>query len=226
MCINQCEKLDKHKSTNGEISSNLQGFQNFVYTEDIDNIFANETWLSNSVGNVEIPHSEYAISRNDRKGRGGGVMLGIRTGIFKSVREIEHDYDLEVILVQLTTVSNGEILICSCYRPPNAGKIWMETFESFLNDVCSRQSKVVLAGDFNLARACWNSHENSNGANERTFIRILDDYFLDQMNNYATRGNNILDLVITSIPNKVYVCEILKPSEAEISTDHNAITLI
>ena len=72
------------KSTTGEISSNLQRFQNFVCTEDIDTVFANETWLSNSVNNVEILHSEYGIFRNDREGRGGGIMLGIRTGIFKS----------------------------------------------------------------------------------------------------------------------------------------------
>ncbi len=96
------------KSTNGEISSNLQRFQNFVYAEDIDIVFANETWLSNSVDNAEILHSEYTLFRNDRKGRGGGVIvLGIRTGLFKT---IEHNYDLVFILVQLTTLSNSEIL--------------------------------------------------------------------------------------------------------------------
>ena len=122
-------------------------------------------------------------------------------------------------------MSNCEILICSCYRPPNPNteKTWMESFENFLNDVCSRHSKIVLAGDFNLPRACWNSHENATSVNGKTFIRILDDHFLEQMNNFVTRGNNILDLVITNIPNKVNVCEILKPSESEISTDHNAI---
>ena len=146
----------KVKSTNGEIFSNLQRFQNFVYTEDIDIVFANETWLSNSVDNVEMLHSEYGIFRNDREGRGGGVMLGIRTVRFKSVREIKHSYDLKVILVQLKIVLNAEILICSCYRRPNAEKIWKETFESFLINVCSRHSKIVLAGDFNLPRACWN----------------------------------------------------------------------
>ena len=150
-------------------------------------------------------------------------MLGIRTGLFKTIRKIEHNYDLEFILVQLTTMSNCEILICSCYRPPNAEKNWMESFEKYLNDVCTRHSKIVLAGDFNLPRACWNSHENSKRANERTFIRILDDYFLEQINNFPTRGDNILDLVITSIPNKVNVCEMLRPSESEMSTDHNAI---
>ena len=110
------------KSAKGEISSNRQRFQNFVYAEHIDIVFANETWLSNSADNVELLHSKYGIFRNDREGRSGGVMLGIRTGIFKSVREIEHSYVLEVILVHLTMVSNGEKLICSCYRPPNAEK--------------------------------------------------------------------------------------------------------
>ena len=61
----------------GETSSNLLRFQNFVYAEDIDIVFANETWLSNSVHNVEILHSEYTIFGNDREGRGGGVMLGV-----------------------------------------------------------------------------------------------------------------------------------------------------
>ena len=126
------------KSAKGEISSNRQRFQNFVYAEHIDIVFANETWLSNSVDNVDLLHSEYGIFRNDREGRGRDVILGIRTGISKSVREIKHSYVLEVILVHLTMVSHGEILICSCYRPPNAEKTWMETFETFLNDVCSR----------------------------------------------------------------------------------------
>ena len=129
------------KSAKGEISSNRQRFQNFVYAEHIDIVFANETWLSNSVDNVDLLHSEYGIFRNDREGRGRDVILGIRTGISKSVREIKHSYVLEVILVHLTMVSHGEILICSCYCPPNAEKTWMETFETFLNDVCSRNHR-------------------------------------------------------------------------------------
>ena len=36
----------------------------------------------------------------------------------KSGREIKHDYDLEIVLAELTTISNSNILFCSCYRPP------------------------------------------------------------------------------------------------------------
>jgi chaperonin cofactor prefoldin len=38
-----------------------------------------------------------------------------------------------------------------------------------------------------------------------------------------TRDNNTLDLVLTNIPNKVKICEILSPTQAELFTDHNII---
>ena len=43
------------------------------------------------------------------------------------------------------------------------------------------------------------------------------------MNTCPTRGENILDLVITSIPDRIKVTEVVKPSDTEISTDHSAI---
>ena len=93
----------------------------------------------------------------------------------------------------------------------------------FLNDVCSRHSKIVLAGDFNLPRACWNSREISVGVNETKFTEILDDFFLEQINNIPTRENNVLDLLITSIPDKIKISEILKPTDAGIFIDHSLI---
>ena len=148
------------KTNDGEIVSNLERFQNFVYSEDIDISFVNEPWLSVSIDNGEILPSGYTIVRNDRDSReGGGALLGIKTGIFKSLREIKHDYDLKIVLVELTTISDSNILICSWYRPPNADRICIENFENFLNDVCSRHSKIVLAGEFNLPHASSNSRE-------------------------------------------------------------------
>ena len=39
--------------------SNLERFQNFVYSDDLDIVCANETWLSENVYNAEILHSGY-----------------------------------------------------------------------------------------------------------------------------------------------------------------------
>ena len=102
-------------------------------------------------------------------------------------------------------------------------KTWIDKFESFLQDVCKRHSKVVIAGDFNFPRASWNSRENAIDGNENSLVKLLNDFFLEQLNTTPTRGENILDLVITSVPDRVKICESLKPSDSGLLTDHNAI---
>ena len=158
--------LVKFNNSN-KTESNLERFQNFVYSEDFDIVCViNETWLSVNVYNAEILHSGYTIVRNDRITRGGGVLLGVKTSTFKSVREIEYKHELEVAVAEITTTSNIKMLVCSCYRPPDAEKSWMNKFESFLQDVCTSHLKIVIAGDFNLPRACRQSNENGFGGNE------------------------------------------------------------
>ena len=126
-------------------------------------------------------------------------------------------------MAEITTTSNIKMLVCSCYRPPDAEKSWMNTFESFLQDVSTRHSNIVIAGDLSLPRACRQSNKNGFGGNEHAFVKILDDFFLEQMNTCPTRGENNLDLVITSIPDRIKVSEVVKPSDTEVSTDHSAI---
>jgi hypothetical protein len=53
--------------------SNLERFQNLVYSDDLDIVCVNETWLSGHVYNAEIRHSGYCIVRKDRK-TGGEVV--------------------------------------------------------------------------------------------------------------------------------------------------------
>ncbi len=52
------------------------------------------------------------------------------------------------------------------------------------------------------------------------FTEILNDYFLKQLSVEPTRLNNILDLVITSTPDRVEIRDIISPNEAGIFTDH------
>jgi hypothetical protein len=86
----------------------------------------------------------------------------------------------------------------------------------------------VLAGDFNMphmTHISWDSPEKTSGSNENTFVELLHDHFLEQLNTAPTRGNNTLNLVLTNIPNKVKICEILSPTQAELFTDHNIIVV-
>ena len=47
------------------------------------------------------------------------------------------------------------------------------------------------------------------------FNDIFDNFFLEQINSIPTR-ENVLDLLITSIPDKIKISEVLKPTEVGI----------
>ena len=136
--------------------SNLERFQNLVYTENSDIVCVSETWLRDDINNAEILHAGYTIFRNDRKSRGGGVLLAVKSSSFMSIREIKQNCDIEVTVAELTTALDTKLLVASCYRPPNEDKTWLERFNNFLDGICSNKANVILAGDFNLPQIPWN----------------------------------------------------------------------
>ena len=54
----------------------------------------------------------------------------------------------------------------------------------------------------------WDSPEKTLDSNENTFVELLHDHLLEQLNTAPTRGSNTLDLVLTNVPNKVYICDV------------------
>ena len=66
---------------------------------------------------------------------------------------------------------------------------------------------MVISGDFNLPGILWDSIDSASGVNELAFIETLHDHLLIQLNKKRTCGNNILDLVITSMANRVNVTD-------------------
>ena len=81
-----------------------------------------------------------------------------------------------------------------------------------------------MVGDFNLPNIHWDTLENTSGVNEVVFVELLNDHYLSQLINSPTRGNNILDLVITNMPDLVSLTRILPSEETSVFTDHHAIT--
>ena len=94
----------------------------------------------------------------------------------------------------------------------------------FLNNICDQYDNLLIVGDFKLPNISWDSNNNAFGANEMSFVDALHDHYLSQIINIPTRGSNILDLVITSVPDHVSVTEVLSPDKAALFTDHNVIT--
>ena len=68
----------------------------------------------------------------------------------------------------------------------------------------------------------WNNESDIPIIND-SFVETLNDHFLTQVNKSPTRDNNILDLIITTVPEKVNITDIVMPHDAGIYTDHNVI---
>ena len=74
-----------------------------------------------------------------------------------------------------------------------------------------------------LSKIIWYSPDETAGSDELQFTELLNDYFFSQVNLQPTRGENILDLIITRVPDQAKVSNILLLQESGIVTDHNCI---
>ena len=152
----------------------------------------------------------------------------IKTGSFKSVKEFQPDIEeiqqLEIVSTEVRTANNKRLLYCCCYRPPDADPSWTYAFATFLNHACEQYPNIVICGDFNFPKIQWEEMGKTNGVNEVLFVEMLNDHFLCQLNHTPTRCNNVLDLVITIVPNHIRLTEILPPEQSSVFTDHNAIS--
>ena len=88
------------------------------------------------------------ISRRDRKNKRGGGVLAVKDTI-KSDQFKFTSTSLEIVGTVINSLSN-KVLVCVCYRPPNAGPEFLQEFIRFLK--CANESQyknIIIIGDFN-----------------------------------------------------------------------------
>jgi hypothetical protein len=149
-------------------------------------------------------------------------MVAVKSSSFISSRNADTETDIEVASTELVTSSKLKYVICCCYRPPNADQSWLEKPNSFLADVPPRYINVIICGDPNFPKLHW-QHPPAPSGDDIMFTEQLNDFFLTQVNTLPTRGNNILDLIITSLPDQIENISKLKPMDSGLFTDHDTI---
>ena len=176
---------------------------------DVDIVAVTETWLKPTILSSEIlPSSDFTIHRRDRAvridKRGGGVMLAVRN-IIPSVRRTDIETSAEIVACELRPSDKKKLLFAVFYRPPGSDLAYLKEFTKFLR-LASKANfeNIVIAGDFNLPNIDWS---NINGTTDSPmyshFVKKIKDYFLWQVIDFPTRNNSILDLILTSIPEKI-----------------------
>ena len=88
-----------------------------IHTMKADILCVSETWLDQSISDLDIKIVNYAIHRHDRNRHGGGVAIYVSDSLAVTRRpDLEYD-DIESVWLEITT-DKKKILLASYYRPP------------------------------------------------------------------------------------------------------------
>jgi hypothetical protein len=173
-----------------------------------------ESWTHEGIGDAEIAFPGYRLFRKDRsrkhKCRGGGVLLYVKEDFTVEELTSELDEGNESLWVRINgrNRTSEPVVIGVCYKNPTASTEEIESLYSSIKKITNK-SHCLIMGDFNFGDIDWNMMQS--GSIGKDFMDLVHDQYLTQHVNIGTRGQNILDLVITSEPDMVEDLEVVNP---------------
>ena len=106
--------------------------------------------------------------------------------------------DAELLMIDIHYSRDKSFVFGVFYRPPSSDSKCLETLQRNL-EFLSHLSNFILVGAFNFKDIDWKNNLFLNySINYELFSDILSDNFLNQMVLQPTRGDNILDLILTN----------------------------
>ena len=183
------------------IRNKMTHFRAMLASEELDIIGITETWINEKtrdfIGEYDIPG--YKLFKKDRlTKKGGGVLLYVRNHLNPTECKIETEY--EVTGANINTLGNN-MKILVIYRPPNKSQEHEDELYRQLGQHANNKL-AVLMGDFNAA-VNWDTMNSTSYAEGQRLIDFVSNEFLHQWVEKPTRGDNILDIVLTTEDNLV-----------------------
>jgi len=182
-----------------------------------DIVIGTESWLKPEIHSSEIFPPEYITYRRDRTDTtGGGVFILVASHLISCELDEFQSPDSEALWVQIEQKGSTNMTVGGFYRPPKTDREYLESFNSTVNRVCSNNSSnILIGGDFNLPNIDWDTYTHRQGTDQaglsQRFLEMLDDNGLSQVVDKPTRGNNILDLMLTNCPPQINKTEVMPP---------------
>ena len=180
-----------------------------------------ESWATPDISDAELRMTVYVMFRKDRIGRrGGGVILYIKESTQAYEIKLEKEAECEEAVWCNIVSGNSTLTVGLVYRSPNMNTEEIDKIQNAIKEVSKRD--CIIMGDFNHGRIQWKSLQ-STGSEDQQFLNLVQDSFLIQHVLEPTRGENVLDIVLSSqkeFIDNVRICEPLGCS------DHNQIYFI
>ena len=209
------------------VCNKIPEFHALINTEQPDIIIATESWLTPDILNREVAPANlsYSIFREDRTSTsGGGVFIMVKGDIIATEHK-EFKTDCEIVWVKIELVGTRPLFIAAYYRPKEGDSHSPDELRRSLEKVSQHKGDIWVLGDFNYPKLDWDEDDVPHIRPGCTltklyedFIEIMADFDLMQMIREHTRGENILDLFLTTYPTLVDPVSII-PGLA----DHNIV---
>ncbi len=189
-----------------------------ITTEKPDTIAITESWANSSHLIAEFAIAGYeSYQKNRTHKKGGGVICYVKSTLSAIKIEKQDAQNYDSMYVELTN-GNKKVTVATVYRPPKQqpvddAALYVEIQTTIIN------KNAVVIGDFNCPNINWNL---MHGDQEGNRLVEMVDSFLSQLVTQPTRGNNILDLVLTTNTDLVSECEV---GEILSGCDHHMIRL-
>ena len=190
-----------------------------------DIVIATESWLKPDIGSPEIFPSNYNVYRKDRVDQdGGGVFILVSSHLISCALD-EYSSDLEAVWVEVKEEKGPNIVIGAYYRPPRPDPNSLEEFGNLNRVSRTTNGTVIIGGDFNLPGIDWATLSTKPRAYTpalcNCLIDIITDNGLEQIVQEPTRGENLLDLILTNNPTLINNAQSMPPLSN--TADHNTV---
>lgn len=175
-------------------------FEHVLLSYDPHIAVISETWLHPDDPDSCLFPPSYTCYRKDRKTRGGGTAVLVKSGV-PSYQLPEIDVYHESVLCKCEFLGN-QIIVVGLYRPPNAEPDFLLKLYDQLNQY--RNHLLLVVGDFNLPCINWETLKcgPTDIPNCEIFLDMLLAFNLTQTVLLPTRvtssTSSILDLVLCS----------------------------
>lgn len=185
-----------------------------------------ETWLSSDIVSSYnyYNYKQFAVCRQSGQ-RGGGVMLLFNPSfsVFQVLPRVKPPITCDVLAVVDTAKGHCWVLV---YRPPQCSAVDSEALVECLESVLTNYKYVTICGDFNMKDIDWQSvNKQSLCPIERNFQQFCESWDLVQLVNEPTRGDNVLDLVLTTSPEWFQIPLGVGVQPPLVNSDHNTVVI-
>nr|XP_054769536.1 uncharacterized protein LOC129277373 [Lytechinus pictus] len=213
------------------LRSKVESLSNLINSVHPDIIFGTETWGNDTISNSELflTHLDtYDIWRKDRNDGHGGVLIAVRKTLL-AVALPEYDADCEVLWTKLRSHGQKDVYLGVFYNPHYNDPNGLPGLEVSLSKLPPDAYKV-LAGDFNMPDIDWDSDSvkpcparvyKSSTQPCTLLLDIASHHNLQQVVNFPTRQQNMLDLLFTTNPTLI---DSVKPIPG--ISDHDSVVQI